>query len=179
MSPQSHVNQVFKQFCTKAGLRVHQTDASTYFANVSGESGKWPILFHLRGTRLLFESLLPITISRDKRQVVMEYVTRANFGLPLGHFEMDLDDGEVTFTTSVELADGKLTHLMLAVLVAAHFHTVDRYLSGLYQVLFSHQTPLVAILACEADPEDIAAPGDLNDLLQDVDVDRLPKPGDD
>lgn len=178
MPTQSHLTPVFKQFCKKAGLPVLQTDASTYLANVSGDSGKWPIVFHLRGTRLIFESLLPITIPRDKRQAVMEYVTRANSGLPLGHFEMDLDDGEVTFTTSVELADGKLTHLMLAVLVAAHFHTVDRYLPGLYQVLFSHRTPVAAILASEADRAVESDREELNQLLQDVDMDQLPEPGD-
>ncbi|MCL4505190.1 MAG: YbjN domain-containing protein [Chloroflexi bacterium] len=53
----------------------------------------------------LFYSIAPINVPAQKRQVVAEYLTRVNYGLLLGNFEMDFEDGEVRCRTSAS-ADG-------------------------------------------------------------------------
>ena len=39
----------------------------------------------------------PVTFDEDKRNSVMEFITRANYGLKYGEFQMDLRDGELLF----------------------------------------------------------------------------------
>jgi hypothetical protein len=41
-----------------------------------------------------------------------EYLTRANYGLILGNFAMDMADGEVHYKVSVDFEDGLLSPKM-------------------------------------------------------------------
>ncbi len=73
----------------------------------------------------------------EKRPALTEYLTRANYGLWLGNFELDLRDGEIRYTTSLHLADGELTAKMLAALLRINGDTLDRYLPGIMSMLWN------------------------------------------
>ena len=49
---------------------------------------------------MLFLTYLPMKVEEDKRAAVAEYLTRANYGLHVGNFEMDMTDGEVRYKTT-------------------------------------------------------------------------------
>jgi hypothetical protein len=73
----------------------------------------------------------------EKRPALTEYLTRANYGLWLGNFELDLRDGEIRYKTSLHLADGELTAEMLAALLRVNGDTLDRYLPGIMSMLWN------------------------------------------
>lgn len=64
----------------------------------------------------------PIKVPAERRAVVNEFITRANYGLTNGNFEMDLNDGELRYKTTVSQHDllrndtaaaNSMRHLML------------------------------------------------------------------
>ena len=86
------------------------------------------------------------------RPAVVEYLTRANWGLVIGNFELDYADGEIRFKTSVQLNEGELHAGLLHPLVYGNLDTMDRYLPGLHAVIALQQTPAEAIRAVEQEP---------------------------
>jgi hypothetical protein len=63
-----------------------------------GENGRWTCYAQVREpqAQFVFYSILPTNVPAAKRAAVAEFLTRANFGLVIGNFEMNMDDGEVT-----------------------------------------------------------------------------------
>jgi hypothetical protein len=65
----------------------------------------------------------------------MEFITRANYGINIGDFEMDLDDGEIRFKISMDVEAGVLSNIMVRNMMVAAYTTVDRFFPGLMSVL--------------------------------------------
>ena len=62
--------------------------------------GQTPLYIHLLEDVVLCHAYAPFKVAEEDRRRVMEFVTRANCGLKLGNFEMDLDTGVVCFKTT-------------------------------------------------------------------------------
>ena len=102
----------------------------------------------LRQVRVL--AMWPTLIAAEKRGVVAEYLTRANWGLMLGNFEMNFDAGEVRYRTSLDVEGGVLTPKMVKTQVEVNLGTIDRYAKGLLSILFTGVTPTEAIAEVNA-----------------------------
>ena len=98
---------------------------------------------------VLFVTRCPVFVPQERREAAMEFLTRANFGLRLGHFEFDLDDGEVRYKTSIDVEGDRLTPVLVKRLVRPNLMTMDRYLPGLLRVVFGATTPAQEIAAIE------------------------------
>lgn len=90
---------------------------------------------------ILFYSLAPFEVPRDRRVETIEFLTRVNHGLPIGNFEMDLDTNLVRYKTSIEVAADVVTTDMLRALVGSNLAVMERDLVGLRAVVFTHATP--------------------------------------
>jgi hypothetical protein len=76
---------------------------------------------------------------------VADFLTRANYGLIVGNFEMDLNDGEVRYKTSIDVEGDELTPALLRNLAYTNVKTMDRYLPGLMSVMYGALTSEQAI----------------------------------
>jgi len=112
-----------------------------------GENGKWTCLAFAydERERVVFTSLLPVQVPDEKRPLVAEYLTRANFGMEIGNFEMDFSDGAVQFRTSIDVEGGELTPKMIQNLAYLNVAVSDQYLPGLVMVIEGEATPVEAI----------------------------------
>ena len=65
--------------------------------NFQGQNGRWGCLGRVDEEKqlVLFYSYCPIKAPEDKRPILADFLTRANYGLYVGNFEMDFNDGEV------------------------------------------------------------------------------------
>ena len=77
--------------------------------------------------------------------MVAEFITRANYGLKVGNFEMDMDDGEVRFKTSIDVEKDQLNRTQVSNLVYANVWTMDRYLPGIFSVIYGSENPRQAV----------------------------------
>lgn len=78
-------------------------------------------------------------------------MTHANYGIFLGNFEMDLNDGEVRFKSSCQLNDSELTAEMVKRTVAVTVTMADRFFPGLMAVVYGGKDPKVAYDDCVTD----------------------------
>jgi hypothetical protein len=93
---------------------------------------------------------LAAQVPEVRRLAVAEAIARANYGLRVGCFELDMGDGEVRFRVSVDVEGGELTTEMFKYMLAAAVTTSDRYYTALMRVIFAGATPAEAIAEAEA-----------------------------
>ena len=95
--------------------------------------------------QLIFYSYGPENVPEDRRQAMAEFITRANFGMVLGNFELDFADGEVRFKTSIDVEGAELTAELIKPVIYANVLTMDEYLPGLLTVSQGSATPEEAL----------------------------------
>ena len=96
-----------------------------------------------------FYAVPQLPVSREKISALMEFITRANFGLPVGNFEVDLEDGELRFKAGIDVEGSQLDVPMVRQLVYSSLVTLDRYLPGLEGVLEHNESPKDAVSRVE------------------------------
>ena len=81
-------------------------------------------------------SIFPIKVPEDKRPEIAEFITRANYGLNHGNFEMDFDDGEIRYKTTAIWGDLEVPERHMDRVINLGFCMLDRYGSGILSVLY-------------------------------------------
>lgn len=95
--------------------------------------------------QFLFYAIATIKVPEDARPAVAEFITRANFGLRIGNFELDFSDGEVRYKSSLDFEDEPLSDNLMRNALYPAVQTMDSYLPGLMKVAFGGMTPFEAI----------------------------------
>ncbi|MFN8509936.1 MAG: YbjN domain-containing protein [Deinococcaceae bacterium] len=117
----------------------------------NGKNGKWNCFAQERGNQLLFYSVAPVNVSESMRATVAEFVTRANYGMAIGNFELDYSDGEVRYKTCIDIDDDELTDDLIKPIVYVNCLMTDKYFPGLMWVLYGGVSPQEAVARCEAE----------------------------
>ncbi|MEM9454762.1 MAG: YbjN domain-containing protein [Myxococcota bacterium] len=104
--------------------------------------------------QLMFYSVLTEQAAPARVHEVMRFVTMANYGLPVGNFELDLDDGEVRFKTSIDLENLELTGQVCRNVVELNLMLMELYYDGAIAVIRGERTAAEAIAAIEESEED-------------------------
>lgn len=117
----------------------------------AGNNGKWTCYAQAREAeqQFVFYSVLPINVPEEHRPAIAEFITRANYGMILGNFEMDFSDGEVRYKTSIDVEGASLVPPLIRQIVYANVVITDRYLPGLMRVIYGGLSPLEAIKSVE------------------------------
>lgn len=126
-------------------------DYSALEMGVAGENGNYRLVVLVDGERAIvrFLTFVEGKVAEPRRREVMEYVTRANYGLLLGNFELDLGDGEVRFKCSVDVEESTITYRQYQNLLFVSLATMDRYYPGLQRVLQGSADAAAAIVESE------------------------------
>ncbi len=152
-----------EQFLRDDGWPLAEEDAGdrALAMAVEGNNGRWLCVAQVPPDRdlVLFTSVIPAFVPPERRPRMAEFVARANFGMLLGAFELELDDGEVRFCTSVDftgvdpapLAASGVLAGMIRQVVYVNVANVDRYLPALMTVLYGDADPAEAVARAEAD----------------------------
>ena len=80
-----------------------------------------------------------------------EFITRANYGLKYGAFEMDWNDGEIRFHLTTPMSAILADRRRLIELLAIPSQMLDRYSRGFTEVLMGLKSPVDAIKDCEGE----------------------------
>lgn len=102
----------------------------------AGDDGQWSCIARAREKeeQFIFYSYFPVRVSEELRLVMAEFITRANYGMIIGNFELDFSDGEVRYKTSIDVENAELTPALAKHIVYANVLTMDRYYKGLVAV---------------------------------------------
>jgi hypothetical protein len=148
--------EVVEQFFTEDEWYYVRLNGQTVLqANFTGKNGRLNCFAQTNEEQFIyfFYSICPVNVPEDRRMMVAEFITRANYGLKVGNFEMDMDDGEVRFKTSIDVEKSELNRGLVSNLVYSNVWTMDRYLPGILSVTYGSETPRQAINKIEGRQE--------------------------
>ncbi len=153
--PRSMFDTVKKYFGDSPWVTTQFSGQPILRFNHESAAGSWVCIAHCRESedRFIFYSIGIAATPEDRRPAVAEYITRANFGLLIGNFEMDYDDGEVRFKTSIDVEGDRLSTVILDHLVRINVQMMEKYLPGLITVIEEGVAPLDAITKVEGPPQ--------------------------
>ncbi|NJK79106.1 MAG: YbjN domain-containing protein [Chloroflexaceae bacterium] len=113
----------------------------------NGTNGRWNCYVRARGVaaQLSFYSLCPVYTPEERRPAMAEFLSRANFGLIIGNFELDFRDGEIRYKTSIDLegvpTDQAWAPLFMRNFIYPNVRMMDRYLPGIMRIIASDAAP--------------------------------------
>lgn len=123
-----------------------------YHLGMSLENGRCDAFIDVRVNRSLVSIYVinPNHIPMNRRTLVSEFLTRANYGIMLGIFEIDYNDGEVRYKSSYayEVTFPESKEVFLRNLYVS-FNTMDKYLPGIMSVVYAGVPPKSAVLQIE------------------------------
>ncbi len=90
----------------------------------------------------------------DCKAEMAEFITRANYGLNNGNFEMDYNDGEIRYKSYVDCEDSMPSEAIIKNSIYLPIMMFQRYGDGLASVIFGVKTPEQAVADSEADLDD-------------------------
>lgn len=99
--------------------------------------------------QFIFYSVCPTKVPKPKRRAVAEFLFRANYGIIVGNFELDFNDGEIRYKTHSDLKYNFLVSEAIKELVYTNVMMMDRYLPGITSVISGKVSPEEAIRAIE------------------------------
>lgn len=104
-----------------------------------------------------------VVVSEDRRDDVMKFVTMANFGMRLGGFQFDLNDGEIFFYASSLVGSEPPEDAVIERIIWSSNITLDRYFNGLMKVIYADADPVKTVRNIEQ--------RDTSSLFEDIDFD--------
>ena len=93
----------------------------------------------------------PTMVPEALRSDAALYLSRVNYGLVIGNFELDLSDGEVRFKCASHVPGSELSTEMVKYAVASAVSMMDRFFPGLMAVLYGGKDPKAAYDNCTKD----------------------------
>lgn len=159
------VAQFFRQENWYYEVRVDNSEEVVLRASCEGENGLLVCHAVVRIEEhqfIFYSSPQPFWVIPEYRKAVAEFLTRINFALAIGNFEMDFNDGEVRFRTSIsiDVEDSHLTVAQVKQIVYINVATMDYYLPSIKLVAFGYVTPERAFQeiqnqpSCHTEPDD-------------------------
>ena len=115
------------------------TGKPVYKTGFEGKNGQYTCFAQEREEQqqFVFYTVFPVHVPENKLQAVSEFITRANYGMIIGNFELDFADGEIRYKTSVDVEDIEFSEALIRHLIYANVLTMDKYFSGLMRVLYA------------------------------------------
>ncbi len=126
-------------------------DKPVLWMEFAGRNGRWTCFAREEEDKhfFLFHSYMPVKAPEDKRPILADFLTRANYGLYIGNFELDYNDGEIRYKTSVDVENVELTGPLIKGIVYANVAIMDRYFPGVMAVIYGGSSPTEALAMVE------------------------------
>ena len=120
-----------------------------------GKNSEWNCYAKAREKQqqFVFYSIAPINAPEEKRSAIAEFLTRANYGMTIGNFELDFADGEIRYKTSIDVEGVSLKFPQIKRLVYTNVTMMDEYLPGIMSVIDGDVLPEDAIAQIEGQHE--------------------------
>ncbi len=92
----------------------------------------------------------PVRIPEGSRRDIAEAIVRANYGLRVGKFELDFDDGELRFQISQILDGEAVGEAVIDRMIGTAVNMMETYLPAFLAVVYGNEEPTDAIRRVEA-----------------------------
>lgn len=133
---------------------IHPISETVVQTAFKGDNGEWDCLAVVleNSDHFLFYSILSQRVPESLWSQMGLFLHRANHGLNIGNFEIDLSQGEIRFKTSVQSKGSEFTRDLFQSLVHHNVLVVDEYLPGIQSILQEGMSAEAAIMMIESPP---------------------------
>lgn len=132
---------------------VYQADADREVASATFtcETGAYQVIARVNEEDRLFQvfGICPITIPQGSRLDVCHAITRANWGLKVGKFELDMDEGRLHFHIANVVDGDQVSDGLFGRLIAITLAMLDRYIPAILSVVYGNEPPASAVQRVE------------------------------
>jgi len=115
--------------------KINEPKEGMFTTQFKGDSGAWGLIVQEDEHMAFMLCSLLTNVPKDKRDVMLKYINGANFGLKVGAFELDMEDGEFRYRIGRIISDQPLTEHEFQNTTAVLFTTFDKYAVGVLQVM--------------------------------------------
>jgi hypothetical protein len=158
--PLEHTNgwkayETLEAFLQNDGWFPSPIDGTTaYRCGFSGTNAKFRVIaqINVELEQLYLYAVAEVNVPEDARLNVAEFITRANYGMRIGNFEMDFSDGEIRYKSALDFEGDTLTDRLIYNALYPAVSTVDRYFPALMRVAFGGAEATEAIAEVEGRP---------------------------
>ena len=147
-SANSSIFDTMLEFFTQDGWTFFQVENQPALQlDIEATNGRWTCYAaaYEEQQQMVFYSLCPINTPASKRQALAEFLTKTNYGQIIGNFELDMEDGEIRYKTSIDVAGSTLTLPQIKNLVYTNITMMDTHLPEILSVINNSPSPLDAI----------------------------------
>ena len=147
--------EVAAQFFTQENWQFVRSEEHPHlYMGYRCDSGEWHCYAEAREDTgmFLFYSIVPFLVPPEHRAAAAELLVRAGYDLPIGGFEMDMEDGRITYRTSIDVEGDRLSVALVHNLVYANVSVMEMYLPAIAEIAEgSQRTPAEIVAAAEGD----------------------------
>ncbi len=138
-------------FDEKGWVYTPINEQTVILLGVSGKNGKFQCVADVREEKnqFLFYSICGVNTPEEKRSAMSEFLMRANVNKVLGNFEMNFDDGEVKYKTSIDYEGIEFTSKLIENLIMINLMMMDSFLPAILKLVSSDITPLQVLNTIE------------------------------
>ena len=122
--------------------------------SVNAKFGHVTIFFHAYKDKLILHMIIPLSADEAERSKVGEFLLRANYGLNIGGFDFDFNDGEISYRIALYCGDEEFappTYEQIDFAVVIGLMMIEQYGNSLVKVMFGLVEPVDAVEVAEAD----------------------------
>ena len=149
------MNAAYEKLCEhltshNIGFWSHGEDLSIC-TDFRGEVGTYRIFARVDADDSLFQVFghSPVRVPEGSRPAIAETVARINFGLKVGKFEMDVDEGDLRFQAVQVLPNDDLDDPTIERLIGTTMSMLNIYLPAVLSVIYGNELPKDAVRHAE------------------------------
>lgn len=130
------------EYLDSQGWRYSRNDNRiTFSLSISGKISRCDMEIQVIDSGIYACGTCPLNASKDVYNTVVEYITRANYGMTLGCFEFDYRDGEISFRDFLVAKEGVPSITDIERVVDTPFVMMRKYGDGLVKSLMGFGDP--------------------------------------
>ena len=106
------------------------------------------VFFHVYKDKIVLHMMIPLGADESERAKVAEFLLRANYGLKIGCFDFDFNDGEISYRTSIYCGEKNFvapTYEQIDFALVIGLLMIEKYGDALVKVMFGVLEPDDAI----------------------------------
>ncbi|CAD74705.1 MAG TPA: YbjN domain-containing protein [Rhodopirellula baltica] len=140
----------FSAYLDRGEIKYEQDSENSFFRMMfDGKHGDIRVLIVVEDSLIQVFSHPANKIPENSRRAIAEAVCRANYGLKVGSFELDMEDGELRYQTSIPLGDDFPDDDVLDHILYVGGAMVDRYVPAFLSIIYGNEDVKLAIEAAE------------------------------
>ncbi len=131
-------------------------DKQVVLLGISGKNGKFQFVVDVNEDkkRIVALSICNSNVPEAKMSYMSELLTQINYGKFLGNFELNFDDGEIRYKTSMYYSGTELSDDVIKNLLMVNIASMDTGLPAIMKLLYNEISPKDAIRCIETVEEE-------------------------